>query len=330
MPTYLHAPLKAIIMKRAKADGSGLEAYDFTETAKANIVELREHSPEDTLFNTLPNVAADPKGQFTYQLDVIDTMTTVTSSAQLSAAAEEPREDKFSITYDKDWTKKVQFEMAVDAAVDELKNGPAKKLASLVASNLTAQRKGFWTAFYAGIVKAVALVGRDGNDFTKTANAFVATSAVDKLADTLVLEVDKLTKFGLTTDVQYPYAEGVPASQQIIVTNIAGLNEISKDIRFVATSSGEEMIRTGQVGQLLNVPVIISSLMDATVNSKTVKAVIMTTGQRSPVGLFTRVEFMSDFVKGDFIGFSELQARTNWTVKVIPELLPLSRVITAA
>lgn len=330
-PAYTHQARKTVMVISAKADGSGVEATDLTELAQDLVPELRMPSPEDSMFNSMANTAKDPTGFFTYEVGVIKEWTKIKSSVRLNGQDKKnSRVDKTTIEFDEDYTQSYQYKKSIDLVINQYANLPARDLGSLTQTMLTMQRKAFWDVFYTEVVKAQNLVNRSDVAYTIPANAAVSAIANgDTLADAIILKIDEVSKYGLSTNTEYPYAEGVPYSQQIIVTNIVGLNEISKDERFVHTDSGETMVRTGQVGRLLTTPVIVSPLVDKTLATKQVKAVLMPVGQRSPIGLFEREGLSNKIVEAQWHTFSELQTETNWEVKEIKEFLPLCRVVTA-
>lgn len=334
---FTHQGKKAVLVQRAKADNSGVEAYDFTEKVLDSISTLAEDTPERQFLSTLNYKVDAERGTATFDWMVKKAMTTVSSSAQLDGThKEQSRKDQETYVFDKEYTKNILYKNNIDNMVSSLAGIVGSDLASLQLDTNELQYNGFWDIFYTGMAAAQTVLGTDGTTITVAGGTnTVAIGTGSNLADSIVLTLEKANKVGMKGQgllETHPTFSGIPLSNFVVITDITGLNEISKDERFIPVGAGATMIRTGQVGSFLNVPVILTARMTKAIATKNVRAVILPTGRYSPVILFDRIGGLESRIapSSEWFTYTSLQVEANWELKFLPRLGMAAYIITEA
>lgn len=334
---YTHAGKSAVMVQVNKADNSGIKEYDFTENVLATNPELENPSIELALYNTMPYEVDAKKGKATFNFKVKKAMTTTSSNAQMTADGKNSKIQQETITFDQEYTAKFQYKNNIDQMVGDLADLPASDLASLIADTRESQENAYYEILIGGLEKAMEVVGSDDAKITVAADGNItAETSTKKLADTLVDVIDKALKTGMKGGnvlPTHPQVRGIDASNYRIITNIQGLNELSKDERFVQAGEGANMIRTGQAGNFLTIPVVITNRLPLTAGAgnKTLKAVLVPIGRLAPVQLVERTKIENRLApKDSWFTYSELQVEANWQVVFWQRYGMLTHLVTAA
>lgn len=295
---YTHAGKSAVMVQVNKGDNTGVKEYEFTEHVLATNPELENPSIELGLYNTMPYEVDAKKGTATYNFKVKKAMTATSSNAQMTADGEQSSIQQETFKFDKEYTAKFQYKNNIDQVIDVLYDLPASDLASLIADTREAQENAYYEVLIGGMEQPMEVLGSDKTKITLAAEANFVKAGNKDLADVFVEVIDKALKTGmkgLNVLPTHPQVRGVPATNFVILTNVAGLNELSKDDRFVQAGEGSTMIRTGEAGMFLTIPVVLTNRMPAVAGATpaTLKAILVPTGQLSPVQLMKRTDFES-------------------------------------
>lgn len=341
---FTHAAGKAVLVQRAKADGTGLEAYDFTTRVRKAHPEIMNSSPTDLLIG---QYGVNEHGKWKVIFPAKQDLTKTSSSAQLKEEGEQSRRDVEEFAFDQDYTKKMIYDQKIDLESEELLEQIAYDTGSITNSNIENMRIGYYAALQDGLKADNSILGSDNVkiDWTtaKTNHVVSATDAefVDKIIAALI-KASKTGKKGSKVYEYHPTFRGIGFSNFAIVIKPEELPVLSKDSRYTAISAFQSMatanssipVLNGMVGKLLDTPIIIDNNFEMTdgaaTGAKDARALIVPVGSFSPIvlGVRKQLEHMVSPHPDFPVKWTMLTAFANWKLFAVKRYMYATYLIT--
>lgn len=328
---YTHAGKKAVEVLMSQ-NGKATEAYDFTPAILTLSPETFVMPTEFMLANSM--IPTTVEGAYKLLLPVKKNLTSVTSSAQLKADAEQSRKDQITLEFDQDYTKQFQYNVAFDTASQELNALVATDLASLINDEKELVAESLVDTLLVDAVAKIDLIGADGAALSQAANANVHTATTDLITDLYGL-VETVSLTGMKGHVlpTHPQLRGIESSQIAVYTTGKEIETMSKDTRFQYAQLSPAMVASGVMGLINKASVYnMKRLNGKVVNTKALRAIVAPTGNLAPMFVGRRMELASKLVEDNAfaVAFSKLSVMSNFKVMSIKNYLMAVHFVVAA